>query len=126
MMMLMLQALKVYVPSYESYGQMWPHMHTRIMAALIIYQITMFGYSALKEFYYAPLLLPLIAMSFIFAYVCTNRFYQAFAHTPLEVACRHTKEVPNMESVYTAYIPDSLKPEKLEDIEFSEGAQSQA
>jgi len=126
MIMLMLQALKVYVPSYESYGRMWPHMHARIIAALIIYQVTMFGYSVLKEFYYAPLILPLIAMSFIFAYVCNVRFYQAFAHTPLEVACRDTKAVPNMESVYTAYIPDSLKPEKLEDIEFFEDAQSQA
>lgn len=120
-----LQALKVYVPSYESYGRMWPHMHSRIMASLVIYQVTMFGYTALKEFVYAPLLLPLIAASFIFAYVCKKRFYRAFAYTPLEVACQGRKEVPNVESVYAAYIPDSLKPEKLEDIELFEDAQSQ-
>ncbi|ONK65174.1 uncharacterized protein A4U43_C07F34450 [Asparagus officinalis] len=119
------QALKVYVPSYESYGRMWPHMHTRIIAALILYQITMFGYIALKEFIYAPLILPVIAISFIFAYVCKQRFYRAFACTPLEVACQDTKEVPNLESVYNAYIPDSLKPEKLEDFEYFEDAQSQ-
>lgn len=120
------QALKVYVPSYESYGQMWPHMHGRIIASLIIYQVTMFGYIGLKQFVYAPLILPLIAMSFIFAYVCKKRFYRAFAYTPLEVSCRATKEVPNMESIYSAFIPRSLKPEKLEDIEFFEDAQSQA
>lgn len=121
-----MQALKVYVPSYESYGRMWPHMHARIIASLVIYQVTMLGYILLKEFFYAPLILLLIAMSFIFAYACKKRFYRAFADTPLEVLCRTNKEVPNMESIYIAFIPDSLKPEKLEDIEFFEDAQSEA
>ncbi|XP_078438558.1 early-responsive to dehydration stress protein (ERD4) isoform X2 [Wolffia australiana] len=38
------QALKVYIAEYESYGRMWPHMHKRILAALVIYQLTMIGY----------------------------------------------------------------------------------
>ncbi|ONK67325.1 uncharacterized protein A4U43_C06F18980 [Asparagus officinalis] len=120
------QALKVYVPSYESYGRMWPHMHARIMVALIIYQITMFGYIGLKEFYYASLILPLIAMSFVFAYICKKRFYRAFAYTSLEVVSRGNKEVHSLESVYTSYIPDSLRTQKPEDLESFEDAQSQA
>uniref|UniRef100_A0A803MIN2 Uncharacterized protein n=1 Tax=Chenopodium quinoa TaxID=63459 RepID=A0A803MIN2_CHEQI len=35
------RALKVYVPSFESYGRMWPHMHARFLAALVLYQVTM-------------------------------------------------------------------------------------
>ncbi|KAH7841026.1 hypothetical protein Vadar_024624 [Vaccinium darrowii] len=46
------QALKVYVPSYESYGRMWPHIHTRLVAALVLFQVTMFGYFGIKEFIY--------------------------------------------------------------------------
>ncbi|XWS19896.1 hypothetical protein CRYUN_Cryun31cG0055700 [Craigia yunnanensis] len=43
------QALKVYVPSYESYGRMWPHMHTRIIGALLLYQATMLGFFGLLK-----------------------------------------------------------------------------
>lgn len=120
------QALKVYVPSYESYGRMWPHMHARIIAALIIYQITMFSYIGVKEFVYAPFVLPLIASSFIFAYVCKKRFYQAFVCTPLEVATRQgAKDVPNMEFIYTSFIPACLRQEKTDDVDAFEAAQSQ-
>lgn len=118
------QVLRVYVPSYESNGRMWPHMHTRIIVALLVYQITMIGYIPLKLFYYSFTLLPLIAMSIIFAYVCHMRFYPAFAKTPLEVAQHELKETPNMDAVYTAYIPQCLKPDKLEDLDVFEDAQS--
>ncbi|KAJ0980475.1 hypothetical protein J5N97_008730 [Dioscorea zingiberensis] len=120
------QALKVYVPSYESYGRMWPHMHSRVLAALFVYQITMFGYIGLKVFVYAPFVLPLPILTVIFAYICNKRFYPAFANTPLEVACQNLKEIPNLESVYNAFIPPSLRSEKLEDSNQFEGAHSQA
>ncbi|XP_008784823.2 CSC1-like protein ERD4 [Phoenix dactylifera] len=118
------QALKVYVPKYESNGRMWPHMHSRILAALIIYQVTMFGFFGLKKFIYAPFMLPLIILSFIFAFVCKKRFYLAFYYTPLEVASRDLKEIPNLESIYAGYIPPCLRPEKLEDVDQFEDAQS--
>lgn len=120
------QALKVYVPAYESNGRMWPHMHSRILAALIIYQVTMLGFFGLKKFVYAPFMLPVIILSFIFAFVCKQRFYLAFYHTPLEVASGDSKEIPNLESIYAAYIPPCLRPEKLEDVDQFEDAQSQA
>ncbi|XP_051216301.1 CSC1-like protein ERD4 [Lolium perenne] len=118
------QVLRVYVPSYESNGRMWPHMHTRIIAALMIYQATMIGAISLKKFVYSSVLIPLIPISLIFAYTCHTRFYPAFAKTPLEVARQELKETPNMGAIYAAYIPPCLKPEKLEDVEVFEDAQS--
>jgi calcium permeable stress-gated cation channel len=99
-------------------------MHTRIVAALIIYQITMFGFMGIKKFIYAPFLLPLIPISFTYALITKKRFYKSFAVTPLEVAAGELKEMPNMEAIYAAYIPLCLKPEKLEDVELFEDAQS--
>lgn len=118
------QVLRVYVPSYESNGRMWPHMHTRIIASLMIYQATMIGIIGLKKFYYSAILTPLLVISLIFAYTCHTRFYPAFAKTPLEVASQELKEMPNMGAIYTAYMPPCLKPEKLEDVEVFEDAQS--
>ncbi|EMS64036.1 Uncharacterized membrane protein C2G11.09 [Triticum urartu] len=118
------QVLRVYVPSYESNGRMWPHMHTRIIAALMIYQATMIGIISLKKFYYSTILTPLLVISLIFARTCHARFYPAFAKTPLEVASQQLKETPNMSAIYTAYIPPCLKPEKLEDVQVFEDTQS--
>ncbi|KAJ4961739.1 hypothetical protein NE237_021649 [Protea cynaroides] len=109
------QALKVYVPAYESYGRMWPHMHTRILASLIVYQITMVGYFGLKKFPYTALLIPLPILSFIFSYVCSKKFYKAFSAIPLEVASQELKEIPNMESIFTEFIPECLRSEKFDD-----------
>lgn len=113
------QALKVYVPSYESYGRMWPHMHNRIMAALIIYQLTMIGFFGLKKFKYSVLIIPLPVLSLIFNFMCNNKFYGSFRHTPVEVVSSEMKEIPNMEAVYKAYIPPCLSSEKV-DVALSE------
>ncbi|KAK1279497.1 hypothetical protein QJS04_geneDACA017710 [Acorus gramineus] len=121
------QALKVYVPAYESYGRMWPHMQARILAAIIIYQLTMIGYFSVKKFYYVPILIPLPILTLIFAYLCSKRFYLAFKYTPLEVACRNAKETPNMDMVFRAYIPPALVSDKFDDTEDQfEDAQSEA
>lgn len=114
------QALKVYVPAYESYGKMWPHMHKRILAALIIYQLTMLGYFGVKRFIYAPLILPAIILSLIFGYVCSKKFYRSFCDTALEVACRDLKEIPHMEQVFRSYIQPSLSSDKIEDDHFED------
>ncbi|XP_043688546.1 CSC1-like protein ERD4 [Telopea speciosissima] len=119
------QALKVYVPSYESYGRMWPHMHSRILAALIIYQITMLGYFGLKKFPFTVLLIPLIILSFLFTYICSKKFYRSFEATPLEVAYREVKEIPNLESIFRSFIPPSLRSEKFDDGDQFEDALSQ-
>ena len=114
----MWQALNVYVPSYESYGRMWPHMHTRILAALILHQVTMFGYFGVKKFSYAPFIISLIIPSLIFGFVCHKKFYRFFCDTPLEVALRDSKEITNnnMELIFKSYIPPSLSSEKIDDV----------
>lgn len=117
------QALKVYVPSYESYGRMWPHIHTRILAALFLFQLVMFGYLGVKLFVWAILLVPLIFISLVFGYVCRQKFYGGFEHTALEVACRELKQRPDLEEVFRAYIPHSLSTHKGEDHQFK-GAMS--
>ncbi|KAF5198328.1 Csc1-like protein erd4, partial [Thalictrum thalictroides] len=109
------QALKVYVPSYESYGRMWPHMHARILAALIIYQVTMVGYFSIKQFLYSPLVIPLPALSIAFGLMCRQKFYYSFRNTPLEVACAEMKETPNLEAIYKAYIPPCLSSDKFDE-----------
>ncbi|KAJ6314553.1 hypothetical protein OIU78_018100 [Salix suchowensis] len=64
------QALKVYVPSFERYGKMWPHINARVLAALILFQVTIFGYLGLKKFSSRALfLIPLPILSLLFAYV---------------------------------------------------------
>ncbi|KAK9088454.1 hypothetical protein Scep_027536 [Stephania cephalantha] len=119
------QALKVYVPSYESYGRMWPHMHTRIVAALVIYQITMLGYFGAKKFVYAAFLVPLPILSIIFTYICSKKFYRSFSHDALEVLVHdETKETPDLASIFRAFIPPCLKSEKFDDADQFEDALS--
>ncbi|CAJ2658689.1 unnamed protein product [Trifolium pratense] len=114
------QALKVYVPAYESYGRMWPHINNRILASLILYQITMFGYFGVQKFYYAPLLIPLPILSLLFGFVCAKRFYPSFENQALEVAAAEVKEVPNMELIFRSFIPPSLSSEKIDDDQFED------
>ncbi|KHN47349.1 Putative membrane protein C24H6.13 [Glycine soja] len=68
-----------------------------------------------QKFYYTPLVLPLPILSLIFGFVCAKKFYPAFQHPALEVAANTLKEVPNMELIFRAYIPPSLRSEKIDD-----------
>ncbi|KAE8656193.1 CSC1-like protein ERD4 [Hibiscus syriacus] len=114
------QALKVYVPAYESYGRMWPHMHTRILGSLLLYQATMLGYFGVSKFYYTPILIPLPILSLLFFFICRKKFYGAFCHTALEVANQELKETPHMDQIFKSFIPPSLNSEKLEDEQFED------
>ncbi|XP_050233810.1 CSC1-like protein ERD4 [Mercurialis annua] len=114
------QALKVYVPSYESYGRMWPHIHTRILGALLLFQVTMTGYFGVKKFIYTPFVIPLPITTFIFFYVCRKKFYRSFSDPALEVASGELKEIPNMEQIFRSFIPPSLNSEKVDDDQFED------
>lgn len=114
------QALKVFVPSYESYGRIWPHIHTRILAALLLFQVTMCGYFGVKQFYYTPILIALPICSLLFAYVCSKKFYGFFQSTALEVARHELKEIPNMENIFRSFIPPPLAAEKSDDDQFED------
>ncbi|XP_050233811.1 CSC1-like protein ERD4 [Mercurialis annua] len=114
------QALKVFVPSFESYGRMWPHIHTRILAALLLFQVTMVGYFGVKKFVYTPFLIPLPVATCIFLYVCRKKFYRSFSNPALEVASGELKEIPNMEQIFRSFIPPSLNSEKVDDDQFED------
>ncbi|PON37080.1 Calcium-dependent channel [Parasponia andersonii] len=114
------QALKVYVPSYESYGRMWPHIFARILASLILYQLTMLGYIGGKKFYFAPFLIVLPILSLIFGFVSHKKFYRSFHDTALEVVAHESKEIPNLEQVFRSFIPPSLNSEKIDDDQFED------
>jgi hypothetical protein len=95
-------------------------MHSRILAALIIYQVTMFGYFGAKKFVYVPFLIPLPILSLLFGYVCSQKFYRFFRDMALEVACHDLKQIPNMDQVFRSFIPPCLRSEKLDDDEFED------
>ncbi|XP_028759191.1 CSC1-like protein ERD4 [Neltuma alba] len=114
------QALKVYVPSYESYGRMWPHINNRVLASLILFQVTMVGYFGVQRFVYAPLLIPLPISSIVFGFVCAKKFYPAFQHPALEVAAHSLKEHPNFEQIFRSFIPPSLSSDKVDDEDFED------
>ncbi|GAB4840659.1 CSC1-like protein erd4 [Ancistrocladus abbreviatus] len=116
------QALKVYVPSYESYGRMWPHLHARILGSLLLYQVTMFGYFGIKKFYYAPFLIPPPIITIIFGFVCFKKFYPFFHRPALELLCSEPKEThPNMDQIFRSFIPPCLSTsEKSEDEQFED------
>ncbi|KAK4779225.1 hypothetical protein SAY86_006753 [Trapa natans] len=109
------QALKVYVPSYESYGRMWPHLHSRVVASLVLFQLTMLGYFGAKKFAYTLIVIPAIIFSLVFALVCHRKFYRFFQDTALEVAARGQNEpAPNMGQIFRCYLPPSLTHEKVD------------
>ncbi|CAM8887727.1 unnamed protein product [Rhodiola kirilowii] len=114
------QAIKVFVPSYESNGRMWPHINNRMLGALLLYQVTMFGYIGAKKKLFSLLLIPLPITTLLFAYVTSTKFYKFFQCTALEVVCRELKEVPNLERIYRSYLPPSLSSEKVEDDQFED------
>lgn len=102
------QALNVMVPSYESGGRMWPHIHSRILAALFLAQLTMLGYFSVKQFVYAPLMIPPIIATLVFAYICRKFFYPSFSVSPLSASFKEVKEVPSTESIAEAFTPTCL------------------
>lgn len=83
----MIQIINVYVQEYESGGAFWPHIHGRIIACVIIQQVSLFGIMATKKAKKStPLLLLLPVLTIAFHLYCKNRFEPAFRKYPLEVS----------------------------------------
>lgn len=120
------QALKVYVPDFESGGRMWPHIHSRIVAALFIGQITMMGYFAVKKFPYAVLVILLPLFTIFFASMCKMNYYPSFQVTSLAIASEDCKDAPTLRKIVEAYTPECLIAEEsvYEDSEKFEDALS--
>ena len=99
---------------------MWPHIHSRIVASLLLSQLTMLGYFGLKQFVYVPLLTPPIVATLIFAYICQAFFYPSFKVSPLYATHGEPINPPSIESIVKAYTPAYLAPKRrkhdLEDV----------
>ena len=99
---------------------MWPHIHSRIVASLLLSQLTMLGYFGLKQFVYVPLLMPPIVATLIFAYICREFFYPSFQVSPLYATCGEQINPSSIDSIVKAYTPAYLAPKRrkhnLEDV----------
>lgn len=110
-----LQALNVRVPDWESFGSMWPHIHNRVLCALVVAQITGLGYFSVKSFPYTPILIILPILSLFFYLFCKRNYYPSFAVVSLYVASEVSKEMPTMTSITEAYTPIYLLPSVIAD-----------
>ncbi|KAH7427494.1 hypothetical protein KP509_10G046800 [Ceratopteris richardii] len=106
------QALNVMVSKFESGGRFWPHLHARILAALLLAQVTMLGYFGIKKFLFVPLIIPPPIATLIFAFLCKKSYYRSFSVSPLVASCEDVKEVPSTESIVKAYMPECLIPKR--------------
>ncbi|CAM6020246.1 unnamed protein product [Sphagnum balticum] len=120
------QALKVYVPSFESSGRMWPHIHSRILASLFVAQITMIGYFGIKKFPYTVLVIFLPFITIGFTLLCKMNYYPSFQVTSLAIASEVVTQSPSLSAIINAYTPTCLQSEadKSEDNDRFEDARS--
>lgn len=105
-----LQVINVYDPEYESAGAFWPHVHGRIIAALILEHITLIGIFLIKgpvafvqsptggsikskilryvrdSCSSTPFMIALPVLTLVFHHYCKKRFEAAFKNYPLEVS----------------------------------------
>lgn len=81
------QVINVYNQQYESGAAFWPHVHSRIIASLLISQLLLMGLlSTKKAANSTPLLIALPILTLTFHKYCKNRFEPAFRKYPLEEA----------------------------------------
>ncbi|KAG0498617.1 hypothetical protein HPP92_003308 [Vanilla planifolia] len=81
------QIINVYNQEYESAGAFWPHVHSRIIASLLISQLLLLGLlSTRKAAHSTPLLIILPLLTIWFHKYCKRRFEPAFRNYPLEEA----------------------------------------
>jgi hypothetical protein len=103
------QALNVHVPDWESNGSLWPHIHHRILAALLASQITAIVYFAVKEFKFTPILLILPFLTLIFHIVCKRTYRPLIERVSLFMATSETKVQPSVSDIVQAYTPIYLR-----------------
>ncbi|XP_021890081.1 CSC1-like protein At1g32090 [Carica papaya] len=81
------QIINVYNQQYESGAAFWPHVHSRIIAGLLISQLLLLGLLSTKRAAKStPLLVILPILTLWFHKYCKDRFEPAFRKYPLEEA----------------------------------------
>ncbi|KAL8138799.1 hypothetical protein V2J09_004800 [Rumex salicifolius] len=90
--------INVYDQKYESAAAFWPHVHSRIIASLLISQLVLLGLlSTKKAANSTPLLIVLPILTLAFHRYCKNRFQPAFSRYPLEEAIDKDTEEHSLE-----------------------------
>ncbi|CAB4306119.1 unnamed protein product [Prunus armeniaca] len=107
------QIINVYNQEYESAAAFWPDVHGRVVSALIISQLLLFGLLSTKEAAQStPFLIALPVLTIWFYRYCKGRFEPAFVTYPLQEAMmkdtlERAKE-PNLNLkgyLQSAYVP---------------------
>ncbi|KAH9753186.1 CSC1-like protein [Citrus sinensis] len=81
------QIINVYNQQYESAGAFWPHVHSRIIASLLLSQLLLLGLLSTKEAANStPFLVVLPILTLAFHKYCKSRFEPAFRKYPIEVS----------------------------------------
>ncbi|XP_047341318.1 CSC1-like protein At1g32090 [Impatiens glandulifera] len=116
------QVINVYNQQYESVAAFWPHVHSRVIASLLISQLLLLGLLSTKEAANStPLLVALPILTLSFHKYCKNRFEPAFRKYPLEEAMdMDLEESAEQTSNLKAYLSDAyLHPifHSFEDVE---------
>lgn len=103
------QALNIHVPDWESNGSLWPHIHHRILAALLAAQITAVAYFAVKEFLFTPILLILPLLTLVFHVYCKRTWRPLIERVSLFMATEEVTVQPSTTTVVAAYTPIYLR-----------------
>ncbi|KAH9606510.1 hypothetical protein KSS87_018900 [Heliosperma pusillum] len=120
------QIINVYYQRYESAAAFWPHVHSRIIASLLISQLLLMGLLSTKEAAKStPLLIVLPFITYAFHKYCKSRFEPAFNKYPLEEATEKDEQEQTGEfdlNLKTCLAEAYLHPifHSFEEIEFEE------
>ncbi|CAM6089031.1 unnamed protein product [Calypogeia fissa] len=112
------QIMHVYDPSYETAGQYWLLVHSRIIAGLAVMQITLVGiFEAKMSTKVSMLTVPLPIITIIFHQYCNKRFYPVFKNYSVESTKKKDLEdeqrgIENeiFDTIPGAYLHPGLKP----------------
>lgn len=120
------QILNVYMPKYESGGQLWPTIHNTTIFSLVLMQIIALGVFGVKRSPVATgFTIPLIICTLLFTEYCRQRFYPIFKNNAAQMLIdmdREDEQSGKMEeihrqlrSAYCQFSPsfhDSCKPDQ--------------
>lgn len=81
------QLMYVFVPRFETGGQFWPLVFTRILVALGVAQLTLVGIFGVKRhLILACASLCMVFVTYVFHGLCQNAFTPVFSNLPVETA----------------------------------------
>ncbi|GAA0149811.1 hypothetical protein Leryth_005437 [Lithospermum erythrorhizon] len=104
------QIINVYHQRYESAAAFWPHVHSRIIASLVISHLLLMGLlSTKKASQSTPFLIVLPILTLTFHKFCKSRFEPAFRKYPLEEAMDKDLEDSPLETDpnFKSYLADA-------------------